>query len=180
MKLKINRRFYDVSTSFMTLVRYIAMTGKSFIKASALESQTLGDLAELMYCGIDKNKRPSLEIFLRECEADVLFGTSAFAYQKAMFSPTQLRSYGQSENEENNVDEITILALWTIAGLSLELLELFNIAQVSAMISEVFKIKSGKQSKHEMSPIERKQMYGITKDREKQISRYIRSGKNGI
>lgn len=177
IKLQINKHKYEVSTSFMTLVRYVAETGKSFI---ADKSQTLGDLAMLIYCGI-QGKKPNLQNFFKDCAADALFSASAFAYLKEVFKPSQLRTTTQKDNLNSNIDELTVISLWTAVRLPFELLETFSLAQVSVLIDEALKVKNGgtQTSAHEMTAEECKAMYNIAPEREKKISEFLKRQKNG-
>ena len=179
MKLRINKQNYEVSTAFMTLIKYTSQTGKSFINS---KSQTLGDLATLIYCGI-KGEKPELQTFFEYCEADTLFSASAFAFQKELFKESKLRPIKKSGKQTDNIDninEFTILALWFTAKLPFELLDMLNLAQISALIDETLRVKNGKSEEaRELTNDERKAMYNITPDKERQISEYLRGNEHG-
>lgn len=177
MILRISNTNYNVSTAFMTLVHYRAYKNKSYMD---IENPTQEDLIELIYNGIIGD-RPNIIKFKNQCETDTSFLVSAFAFQSKLFAKdSKHKIKKKTDTEEQDTDEMYLLAMYALTGLPANLLEMMTISQISMLIEKYFDIKNPSKAKI-MSSNERKSMYGINSETELKIEQALKEGaSNGI
>ncbi|WMJ23455.1 hypothetical protein RBG61_01955 [Paludicola sp. MB14-C6] len=166
MIIKIGQVDYEASPSFMSLVNYRVEYGKSFFA----EEKSFEGLVKMIYVSI-VGKKPYYHNFLNDCRADSLFEATALYFIKALMKHEE-----QNKNKENTgeiMDEYKVLALCGIAHIQETLLYKLNFFQVLSVIGHYCDIKTGNQQSKEMTSTQRKALYGITPEKEKEIEEYM-------
>ncbi len=174
MKLKIGNNYYNASPSFMTMLKYRAEHGISFLDEQSVDKETL---AKLIYVAI-QGEKTYFHIFINDCRADSLFEATALMFYKRLLQRETQENNSQSSGEA--VDEYKILALFSIANLPDSMLDTLNIFQIMSVVNHYCNIKNGNQQAKEMTSDERKSLYGITPEKEQEIECYLRNGGENI
>lgn len=153
----------------MTMVKYRCEYGKSLLHESIDDLEVM---IKLIYVAITGDK-DYYHIFKNECLADNSFELSALSFYKELLLKDCPMQKTDSENNDNETDEFEILALCSIANVPDRLLDTLNIFQLVKLINRYCEIKNATPKPKEMNKAERKAMYGITPDKEKQIEAYL-------
>lgn len=171
MKLKIGDFAFEASPSFLTLVRYRAEYGTSFLEDITKGGDPFELFVRLLYEAI-RGKRPYFHSFRASCLADKNFSASFNKF----FRRLVLRDSACPATEKRRgepFDELELLAMCAVAQIPGELLDLLNVFQLSQVIGKYAAIKAGKQKPHELQEEERKALYGITAEQEESIEAYL-------
>lgn len=170
MRLLIHGTEYEVSTSFMTLLRYRAEYGQSFLNENRLDQEKL---IQLIYEGLS-GERPHYHKFRAEALTDGKFMAAAISFYNRLTKSNE--KHAAKDAEPQDVDEYKILALYAAAGLPERLLDELTIFNIADIIGVYYDIRSGKQHVRKMSASERKALYGITPERERAVEEYLKRG----
>lgn len=170
MDIRINDKNYQITPSFMSLVRYRSFTGVSFLKTNGNRA----DEIRLLHESIVGDKPPQIDFFAA-CENSSDFDAVFTNFYHELFvkeRPTIQNNDGAGDKE---LDEFEVLALAVSCAIPQNLLELLNIFQLVALVSKCCDLKSGNINNGEMSAEDRKQLYGITPEKEAEIEAYLQS-----
>jgi hypothetical protein len=165
LHLVINRKKYKANASFLTLLRYRAQYGVSYLIDDSDEKWP-----RILYIAI--SPECSYIRFCKELSADSQFVLSALYLQKELLRCDREVSI-QGENHSKELDELRIVAMYAAAGLPSCLLGELSLFQVVDLILLSYNVKNGK-SRREMTGDERKGFYGITPEKEQAIEEYLR------
>ena len=176
MTIRINRKYYEVSPAFMTLVKYRAMTGQSYIKNIGNTDHEA--LIKLIYCGLQNSKINIID-FTKECEADEELSLSALFFQKELLKMEEEMPKNNGDNGSNidNFDEYSILTHFSVTGLPESLLNVLNTSSLVSLMNKCAEIKSGACEQRKMTQSEMNTFYGISREREKKIEQYLEDKK---
>lgn len=166
MELQISGKPYEVSPAFLTLYRYRARYGTSFL---AGKEPTFQQLFQLIYEGI-KGPKPGRNKLEREAAQDPGFPAQAYSIFCEMTKSARRRWEGGPAAAP--VDEYQIMALFAQSSLPAFLLSELTIFQLLEQLEACFG-QGAAPAPREMSSQERKALYSITPEREAQVEAYL-------
>ena len=175
MQLKISNRKYEVSTSFLTMVKYRVEYGVSILQESITDIEVL---VKLVYVAIVGDK-DYFHLFQNECLADNSFELSALTFYKSLLIK-DCPSEKKKSQGDSQIDEFELLALCAIANIPDNLLSILNIFQLVSVINNYCEVKNNTQKPKEMDMDETKKFYNITEEKERQIEEYLKNKETGI
>lgn len=175
MKFVVNGKIYDCTITAWTPIRYYLRYRESFLKAWHKADDKTELLKRLFYIAIN-DKNLSFDTFQKECEADAEFISSAYVLFGLVFG----NDHKQRKTEDYGIEynELTFLAVFGKSGLPEKVLDELTYFD----IMEIFAIQGDLQNPDNYqyriaTPEERKKAFGITKEAEAELEKFLLGGR---
>ena len=145
MEIKIGDKTYNANPSMITLLRYYTSFGESFLDAYLDGKCDVLELARLVWASLDDPK-PDFVTFLGAAAESDDFAAVAYSLQSAILASPLTMSGGNAEKSTERIDEFDILALLTISGIDMGLINILPVFYIVEIVSRKNGIMAG-QSK---------------------------------
>ena len=150
MTISVGARKYRIVTAMVSLLRYRAEFGESFLAAfmspDFIERRPLC-LSRLVWACIDEPKPDFLE-FLDQAAGDESFADMAQAVQARVLMPSsqEIITVTEPDSASGTMDETDILALMAISGVSMSLVYEMPPFQLLAVVAKRSEIMGGQHA----------------------------------
>ena len=145
MEIKIRGRTYNANSSMITLLRYYAAFGESYLSSYFEGKCNALELTRLVWASLDDPK-PDFVTFLGAAAESDDFAAVAYSLQSAILASPQTMSGGNTEKSTERIDEFDILALLTISGIDMGLIHILPVFYIVEIVFRKNGIMAG-QSK---------------------------------
>lgn len=155
------RRRYRLNTSLVSLLRYRAAFGVSFF-SDFIGGDSLASLLRLVWASIEGDK-PDFPWFVRLAAKTRGFSETAQAVQAEVLRTAKKRG-GRSAESDEGFDELDILAMMAVSGISMGLADTLPAFLIVEVVSKRTAIMAGEEKAgkkfHRMNGEEMRRLYG--------------------
>ena len=146
-----NRKRHNCNTALITLLRYRAEFGESFLKMFfSKEPQNYElSLVRLVWASIE-GKKPDFKNFLTAASKCKNFGAAALSIQAAVMMSDKIEA-PQNESSDSDIDEFDILALMAATGISMDLVHVLPAFLITSVVSKKINISHGSKPSEKQS-----------------------------
>ena len=173
MRVKINGRFYELNTSFMSAFRFRARYNKSLLDVSFNES----DMLKLLHLAITEPSGPSLHKIKEAARADTkIYRAARVLFSEIMKTDTRISTQASTPGgtPQQTIDEYHAVSLFASTGLPERLLDELSLMQVYAITMAYYEATNRRNSDHIASQDEVRNLYSISRDQENAIQEYLK------
>lgn len=171
MYIKFSGHKFKCNTGAITPIRYRLKYCRNVADDLVLDFKRAA--YALIYLSIESTKKPSFEKFLQDARNSSNFEEQATRIIAEMFKSEPKNVRGK--NQEEDFDEVDILALYGELNLPEFLLNEASLPQIGYIINRYYNLKNKKDKPKMATNEEIKAFYGITPEREKKIIEYLKS-----
>ncbi len=135
MQARVGYRTYEVNVSMQSLLDYRTLFGESFLEALFAGKVDVEHLLRLMWCSL-RGRRPAYLKFVKAAARDKKFTATALRFREIVLRSSSASSKSGSEGGAGDtVNELDILAMLAICGISTDIVERLPIFAVVDVIS---------------------------------------------
>lgn len=142
MEIKIRGRTYNANLSMITLLRYYAAFGESYLSSYFEGKCDVLEITRLVWASLDDPK-PDFVAFLGAAAESDDFAAVAYSIQAKVLAAPMSACGRETGKPAERIDEFDILALMTISGIDMSLIHIlpvFYIVEIAsrknALVSE--------------------------------------------